>query len=317
MDISFVIVNWNTKNLLLDCLKSIYETVKDISFEIFVVDNASTDGSVEALAKKYPDVIIIRNSKNLGFAKANNKAFKIMKGRYALLLNTDTVLMPGAVKELFDFMESDKDAAIACGQLLNPDGSKQNSIANFPSLLTFVLNEAILRILFPEKFPSKLKNYKNPIEIDSGIGACLIVRKSAMDEVGFFDESYFFFFEETDWALRMKKAGWKIFFVPSAKIIHKQGQSVGHNLKSRKLFYTSRYIYLKKWHGNLFNILKIIIIFRLYVNASLNLAGTVFTLGLEKNIKQKFYTYSKLLIWHFEKSAQNSLASIITMVSLL
>ena len=150
MDISFVIVNWNTKNLLLACLGSVYETVKDISFEIFVVDNGSTDGSVETVKKKYPGVIIIQNRKNLGFAKANNKAFKKIRGRYALLLNTDTILMPDAIKELFDFMESQKDAAIACGQLLNPDGSKQNSIANFPSLLTFLVNETVLRILFPK-----------------------------------------------------------------------------------------------------------------------------------------------------------------------
>ncbi len=300
MDISFVIVNWNTKNLLLDCLKSVYETVTDICFEIFVVDNASDDGSVEAVKENYPDVIIIQNNKNLGFAAANNKAFKKSSGRYALLLNTDAILMPNAIKELFNFMESQKDAAIACGQLLNPDCSKQNSIASFPSLLTFIFNETLLRILFPKKFPSKLKDYKEPIEIDSGIGACLMVRKKAMDEVGLFDESYFFFFEETDWALRMKKAGWKIFFVPEAKIIHKQGQSVGHSLKSRKLFYVSRYIYLKKWHGNLFNLLKAIIIVRLGINGALNLAGTVLTFGLEKNIKQKLNIYSKLLSWHFK-----------------
>ena len=113
MDISIIIVNWNTKRLLLDCLSSIFKTVKEISFEVWLVDNASTDGSVEAVKSRYPDVKIIENEINLGFAAANNLALKRMKGRYALLLNTDTALTNGAVKELYDFMEANPEAGMA------------------------------------------------------------------------------------------------------------------------------------------------------------------------------------------------------------
>jgi GT2 family glycosyltransferase len=299
MDISIVIVNWNTKVLLLDCLASVYKTVENISMGIWVVDNASSDGSVEAVKRFYPDVKIIQNRKNLGFAAANNRAFKRMRGRYAVLLNTDAVLMKGALEAIYDFVENNPDAGMACGQLLNPDGSKQNSIANFPGLPSLLLNETLLRILLPRRYPSKRKEYKNPIEVDSCIGACLMVRKKTMDHVGLLDEDYFFFFEETDWARRIKQSGWKIYFVPSARIIHLQGQSVGHNIRSRILYYTSRYTYFKKWHPNHFTMIRQIIFIRLLINAMLNLVGVCGTLGLQKDVKNRMDLYAQLIRWHF------------------
>ena len=298
MDVSIIIVNWNTKKLLLDCICSIYETVKNISFEIWLVDNASTDGSVEAVKQNYPDVKIIQNKKNLGFAAANNTALEKMRGQYALLLNTDTILTNGAVENLFDFMEKNSDAGMACGQLLNQDGSKQNSIASFPGILSLLCNESLLQTVFPKKFPGKRREYKKPVEVDSCIGACLMVRKKAMDEVGLLDKRYFFFFEETDWAYRMKRAGWKIYFVPSAEIFHLQGQTVGHNAGSRIMFYRSRYIYFKKWHKNSYLLIRLIIFVRLLINTILSLAGVVATLGMHMGIKKKLSVYSRLILWH-------------------
>ena len=122
MDISVVVVNWNTKELLLDCLASVFETIRGIAFEVWLVDNGSQDGSVEAVKARYPLVKIIENRRNLGFAVANNQAFRHMNGRYALLLNTDTVLTDGAVKITYHFMEANPEVAMACGQLLNQDG---------------------------------------------------------------------------------------------------------------------------------------------------------------------------------------------------
>ena len=298
MDVSIIIVNWNTKKLLLDCICSIYETVKNISFEIWLVDNASSDGSVEAVKQNYPDVKIIQNTKNLGFAAANNIALERMCGQYALLLNTDTILTNGAVEDLFDFMEKNQDAGMACGQLLNQDGSKQNSIANFPGILSLLCNESLLQILFPRKFPGKRREYKKPVEVDSCIGACLMVRKKAMDEVGLLDKRYFFFFEETDWAYRMKQAGWKIYFVPSAGIFHIQGQTVGHNAGSRIMFYRSRYIYFKKWHPRFYLLVRLIIFARLLINATLNLVGVAVTLGMHEGIRKKLSVYRTLILWH-------------------
>lgn len=300
MEISIIIVNWNTKDLLLNCISSVYETVKGISFEIWLVDNCSADGSVEAVQKRYPAVKTIQNSKNLGFAAANNRALAKMNGRYALLLNTDTVLKKKAVEILFKFMEKNPEAGMACGQLLNRDGSRQNSIANFPDILSLLFNETVLRILLPEKYPSKMKKYNHPVEVDSCIGACLMVRKSAMDQVGIFDENYFFFFEETDWAYRMKQAGWKNYFLPFAEIFHLQGQSVGHDIKSRFLFYRSRYIYFKKWHPKDYTMIRLIIFSRIIVNAGLNLAGVAVTFGLQKDLKKRLDIYVGLIRWHLQ-----------------
>ncbi|MBN1830056.1 MAG: glycosyltransferase family 2 protein [Deltaproteobacteria bacterium] len=299
IDISFVIVNWNTRKLLDDCIASIESTVKGIRFDIIVVDNASHDDSVAMVMEKHPSVRLIKNSRNLGFGAANNQAFAVMNGRYAILLNTDTVLTEGAVMELFAFMESHTDAAMACGQLLNLDGSKQNSIAPFPTILTLLMNTTILEYLFPRRYPSKRYGHKNPVEIDSGIGACLIVRKEAMNKVGNFDERYFFFFEETDWAYQMKLAGWKIYHVPTALIYHLQGQSIGQNSRSRIEFYRSRYQYFRKWKSAGYNFAVSSIIFlRLMVNWLTTLIATVATLGINRTIRNKCSIYSKIILWH-------------------
>jgi hypothetical protein len=299
MDISIIIVNWNTKDLLRNCLNSINETLQNITLEIIVVDNASLDGSVAMLREEFPQVAIIENTTNRGFGAANNQAFGIMKGRYALLLNTDTVLKEHAVYELFSFVEAHPDAATACGQLLNADGSKQNSIASFPTLWTLFLNTSLLEYLLPKSYPSKRYDYKGPIEVDSGIGACLLVRKQAIDEVGMFDERYFFFFEETDWALQMKTAGWKIYHVPSALIYHLQGQSIGRDTRSRIEFYRSRYQFFQKWKGrNYYLFVSSVIFVRTIINWLLTSLGNLITLFTNRNLRNKWVVNSKLILWH-------------------
>jgi len=301
MDISIIIVNWNTQKLLRDCLQSINDTVRDVTFEIIVVDNASEDGSVLMLREEFPGVTLIENRDNRGFGAANNQAFAIMRGTYALLLNTDIVLTDNAIYELFSFMETHPDTAMACGQLLNRDGSKQNSIANFPTLLTLMANISFLEYLFPKRFPSKRYKHAEPIEIESAIGACLIVRKKAMDKVGIFDERYFFFFEETDWAYRMCSAGWKIYHVPSAMIYHLQGQSIGRNVRSRIEYYRSRYHFFKKWNGRPYTIaIYIVIILRLMANWSLTTLANVVTLFMYGGIRNKWVVYSQLILWHLK-----------------
>ena len=301
MDISIIIVTWNTKNLLQKCLDSIYKTIHDITFEVIVIDNASEDDTVVMLRGNFPHITLLKNSQNLGFGAANNQGLQIMRGRYALLLNSDTVLTIHAVEELFAFMETHPESAMACGQLLNSDGSKQNSIASFPSLLTLMTNMPLLEYLFPKRYPSKRYNYEKPIEVDSGIGACLLVRKKAIDEVGMFDERYFFFFEETDWAYQMKKAGWKIFHIPTAFIYHFQGQSIGRNVRSRIEFYRSRYLFFRKWHRRAYYLLISSVIFsRLLINWLLTSAGNILTLGFHRGIRAKWIVYSRLIFWHFQ-----------------
>jgi GT2 family glycosyltransferase len=303
IDISVIIVNWNTKDLLRDCLNSVYKTVTDLIFEVIVVDNFSSDGSVAMLEKEFSSVIKIVNKDNKGFGAANNQAFAIMKGKYALLLNTDAVLTPQAVNKLWDFCEANEKAAIVCGQLLNSDGSKQNSIASFPGLLTLAVNTSMLEYLLPRLYPSKRYKHKLPIEVDSVIGACMMIRKKALDEAGAFDERYFFFFEETDLAYTMRIRGWKIYHVPDAFIYHLQGQSVGQNARSRIEFYRSRYQFLRKWHNPLFlYFAKMIIFLRLLVNSVSSASFTIFTLGLNKKARYKLVIYSELIRWHFQKN---------------
>jgi len=298
LDISIIVVTHNTKDLTLDCLASIFQTIKEVPFEVWVVDNNSTDRTADAIREEHPAINLIENSENVGFAAANNQAFRRMNGRYALLLNTDTVLKDGAVKELNDFMEANPHAGMACGQLLNQDGSKQNSITNFPSLLTLFCNETVLRILMPKRFPSKRREYVSPLEVDSCIGACLMVRKEAMDDIGLLDERYFFFMEETDWAYRMKLSGWGIYFVPTAKILHAQGKTAGASANSRIMFYRSRYCFFKKWHPCSYPLFYVAIFLRLVVNTLLSSIGLLVTLGLRESIRRKCIIHVQLLIWH-------------------
>ena len=271
-----------------------------MDFEVWLVDNASSDESVAAARASYPDIHIIENTKNMGFAAANNLAFSRMRGRYAVLINTDACLKAGAVNTLFAFMEETPDAAMACGQLLNEDGSKQNSIAPFPTLLSLISNETLLRLLFPQKYPSKRKCYTAPIEVESCIGACIMVSRQAIDRVGFLDERYFFFLEETDWAYRMKQAGWKRYFVPTAEIVHAQGKTVGSGVSARILFYRSRYQFFKKWHGKTYPLVRLFAFSRLLVNTLLNLWAVAFTFRLNSRFKKKLMVYTQLVLWHLK-----------------
>lgn len=265
-----------------------------------MVDNGSQDGSREEVKKVFPSAHLIENERNLGFAKAANQGLQKASGRYALLLNPDTQVKNGAVERLVLFMDAHADAGMAGGQLLNADGSKQNSIANFPSLGTELLNKSLLRWLFPKKFPGKERNYSEPIEVDSVIGACMIVRRDVLNQVGFLDEDYFLFLEETDWCYRMKKAGWKIYHVPQAEIYHLQGKSAERDKKRAKIeYYHSRYHFFKKNRGILhWFILLIGLMIRLGAEVMFTFLLCLFSFFLVRKWRMKLSTYSYLMGWH-------------------
>ena len=305
MFLTIVIVNWNTKEDLLTCLSSIKERLRDPLFEVLVVDNGSNDGSSEEVRREYPWVELLENKNNSGFANAANMALRRMKGRYVLLLNPDTRVKERAIEKLISFMESHSEAGISGPQLLNPDGSKQNSIANFPSLATELLNKSLLRWLFPKKFPGKERNYSEPIEVDSVIGACMMVRREAMDQVGLLDEDYFLFFEETDWCFRMKRAGWKIYHVPQAEVYHLQGKSAeAEKKRARVEYYRSRYHFFKKNRGTLqWFILHIGLVVRLGVELILTTAVSLFTFFTIKRWREwgeRLLVYAYLIWWHLK-----------------
>jgi GT2 family glycosyltransferase len=300
MDLSIIIVNWNTKEYLLPCLKSIFKGGQGTGWEVIVVDNGTRDGSREEVKKVFPSARLIENEKNFGFAKAANQGLQKASGRYALLLNPDTQVENGAIERLVSFMDAHSDVGVAGAQLLNADGTKQNSIANFPSLGTELLNKSLLRWLFPKKFPGKERNYSEPIEVDSVIGACMMVRRDTLDQVGLLDEDYFLFLEETDWCYRMKKAGWKIYHVPQAEIYHFQGKSAETVKKRARVeFYRSRYHFFKKNRGNLqWFFLFIGLIIRLGFQLLAMGVVSLMTLFTIKSWRKKLSIYAYLFWWH-------------------
>lgn len=296
------IVNWNTKDLMIQCLRSIRQEAGEVKLEVFVVDNGSTDGSKEAVRAEFPEAILIDNSSNLGFARANNQALRLSKGDYILLLNPDTQVKKGAIDTLKTFMDRHPEAGAVGGQLLNPDGSRQNSIANFPSLATELLNKSLLRWLFPNRFPGKEREYNEPIEVESVIGACMMVRRKAIEQVGLLDEDYFLFLEETDWCYRMKKAGWKIYHIPQAEVIHFQGKSAEKDKKRARVeYYRSRYQYFRKNRGFWqWLILLIGMLAKLCVEVLLMAVVCILTGFSVKRWRSQLSNYIYLLWWHLK-----------------
>lgn len=212
-DLSIIVVNWNTKDLLSKCLQSIYDTTSNLAFEIIVVDNASTDGSQAMIRQQFPQVCLIENDQNVGFARANNQALTISRGRYFLLLNSDTIVLPYALEKMVQFADVHPEAGIiGCG-LLNSDGSVQKSWASFPTFWSEMVGRNFRVRRLVEEDPATY-------DVDWLGGACLLVRPEAVNEVGWLDESYFMYSEETDWCFRMRQQGWKVYYLPGAKIIH-------------------------------------------------------------------------------------------------
>ncbi len=237
--------------MLLDCIASLYQTVRNANFEIFVVDNASSDGSVEAIQQAFPSVAVIANRANEGFARANNRALRLMQGRYAVLLNSDTLMKDGALEKLLTFMDSRPDAGMCGPQLLNADGSDQTSYGRFPTVLDEFTSKTLIRILAPRMYRDRYKpahaKQSGPIPVDFIIGACMVARREAIALAGMLDEDYFFFYEEIDWCRRMGNAGWLVYHVPDARIVHFGGGSTREvGLRARTESWRSRYLYFRK-----------------------------------------------------------------------
>ncbi|WNH09632.1 glycosyltransferase family 2 protein [Thalassobellus suaedae] len=228
-DVSIIFVNYNTRALTIDALKSVYAHSKTLNLEIIVVDNASQDTSVEAIKKEFPKVILIENKINIGFGRANNLGMKIAKGKYLFLLNTDTYLLNNAIEVLFGFMElsKNKDVAVVGAQLFKPDLTHNVSAGNFPDFKAFV-KASLWRFFYSKTYfnhvaiPKKLTVSAMPYEVDYVSGADFFVRKELIDEVGGFNKRFFMYYEETELTHRIKKRYpyKRCMLVPAAKIVH-------------------------------------------------------------------------------------------------
>jgi GT2 family glycosyltransferase len=248
--VSVIIVTFNTRALTFAAIRSVLESKDGLTKQIIVVDNASTDDTAAALPREFPEVIYLRSERNLGFAGANNLGARSANSEFLLLLNSDARLQPDSLRLAMDWMRAQPDCGIAGAQLLNPDGSRQNSIANFPSLATELLNKSLLRRLFPKRFPGKEQHFEQPTEVESVIGAFMLVRESVWRAIGGMDEGYFFFFEETDFCLQARQRGWRIFHLPQVKVWHEQGKSAGQvHVPARVEYWRSRYLYFSRHHS--------------------------------------------------------------------
>lgn len=249
-EISIIIVNYNTKDYMMRCLRSIYKNRLAAPFEVIVVDNNSMDGSVAALQRAFPDARIIANRKNLGFAHANNQGMRIAAGQWLLLLNSDTEVLPQALNVLNDFMRNHEEAAIAAPMLVDENGERQISCRRFPG----IWQEIVKAVGFAKFMPDHnvlgycgVVDWSRTQEVDQPQGACLMVRRDALSGGRIFDEDFYMYYEEVDLCYRLRKNGWRIYFVPAASVVHFSGKSFSKNMP-RMIFhiYRSRFLYYKK-----------------------------------------------------------------------
>jgi GT2 family glycosyltransferase len=230
MDVSVIIVNWDTEALLRECLQSVFDATRGIDFEVIVIDNASRDGSVAMVEKEYPQVELVKNPDNKGFATANNQGIARAQGRYVLLLNSDTVVLDDAIEATVRFADARPKVAVAGCRVLNADRSLQPTCFMYPSLLNMLLSSSYLYKLFPgSRFFGRERmtwwDRADTRDVDVVTGCFMLVRRDAIDQVGRLDERFHMYGEETDWCYRFKEAGWRVVFAPDGQIIHYGGAS--------------------------------------------------------------------------------------------
>lgn len=286
MDLSIIIISYNTKNLLKECLTSIHKNVGHIKFEILVVDNNSQDGSPEMMEKHFPRLKLIKNRENKGFASANNVGIKESKGKYLLLLNSDTLVLPGSLEKMVRFMDRTPEAGAVGCKLFNPDGSLQ-SLGRGRNLKQHGNSEAK--------------------EVTWVEGSCLMVRREVVNKVGLMDENFFFYSEDMDWCRRIRLAHWKIFVLPQAKIIHYGGGSIRKwNGEIISQAYQSGYYYVQKHFGKIAeaiyrNVVFVEISTKLFIWAS----AYLITLGKRKEFAKRVIIYGKVAIANLWKKGKN------------
>lgn len=258
VNVSIIIVSYNTKDQTRNCIQSILNKTEGISYEIIVVDNASTDGSCEMIRSDFPQVKLIANLHNKGFGAANNQAIKLAQGDYLFLLNPDTLLTNNAIKTFYDFMEHPENHNAWCcgGQLFDRNMKPDISYSNFPSL-TQIVFEFGLHKLFPNFYRQRLSvgvsctgTENKPFQVATISGADMFIRRTLLDKIGLFDEDFFLYYEETELAWRAKQAGFNSVLLPDVHIIHLGGQSTSSlNLKKIEIFEASRFLFFKKCYG--------------------------------------------------------------------
>lgn len=242
VDLSIIIVSYNTKDILLECLESVYNNLpKNLAVEVFVVDNASSDGSVEMVKREFPKTIVIENKENFGFSKANNMCVEKAKGKYILFLNSDTKILQDVFTEMIIFMEKQKETGAATCRVELPSGDIDDaSHRGFPTPWNAFCHFSGLSKIFPRSrifsgYSFGWKDLSATHEIDACAGAFMIVRRVAGEQIGWWDEDFFWYGDDLDLCFRLKEKGWKIYYVPTVSILHYKGVSGGIKSHSQHL----------------------------------------------------------------------------------
>ncbi len=258
MDLSVVIVSWNVRELLLRCLASVHAGLSEgLTGEVFVVDNASSDGSAAAVAEAFPAVQVLANADNVGFVRANNQAIVRCRGRHVLLLNPDTEMREGALGRLVAALEADRQLGAVGPRLLYADGTVQPSRRRFPTLATALVESTVLQRLFARsaivrRFYVADRADDEEQDVDWLVGACLLVRRAAIERVGLLDERFFMYSEELDLCRRLRAAGWRVRYLPAAEVVHYEAKSSEQAPVARHVhFHESRCRYFGKYQGSL------------------------------------------------------------------
>jgi len=250
VDLSVSIINTDNHDLLRECLKSIFEGTREVSLEVLVIENASMDGSGEMVEREFPQVRLIRNKSRLRFCANHNQVLRIAEGRIILILNEDTIIPPGSFDKVVAYMEAHPDAGAVGVTIRNPDGSLQYSYARFPSLFSTTLLALSLNRFFQDgHYPfHRLTSDLSPREVDWTNGACLAVRREILNAVGLLDEDLLIYGEETDWCYRIRKAGWKVHYLPDVSIYHYQGKSTSQDRPRRRFRINRSALYFFRKH---------------------------------------------------------------------
>jgi GT2 family glycosyltransferase len=240
-----LIVSWNTRDLLRDCLRSLQPTTPE--WDVLVVDNASTDDSVAMVRREFPSVRLIENAVNSGYARANNQGLRASTAPYALLLNSDTRATARAIDGLVAFMDAHPEAGAVSPRLLRADGSAQPFAFGGDPTLPYLLRRSALRVMTGRYLHDWATERTQPVDWVSG--ACLLVRRTAIEQVGLLDEDFFMYFEDNDWCLRLRRAGWKNYYHPAQAIVHLGGQSLARNPQAQSAYEASLRHFYRKHYG--------------------------------------------------------------------
>jgi GT2 family glycosyltransferase len=300
IDVSIVIINYNSTPLLKNCLDTVEKFTSGINYEIIVVDNNSMTGNVDELLKIHDRITLIINDVNRGFGAANNQGVEVAKGKYVLLLNNDTILFENTIKKVFDFAETLEGNEIIGCKLLNEDKSVQKSVYNFPNLLNVFTSNFFLYLLFPKskyfnKYHLMNKGISRITEVDVVTGAFIFISLKRFEELGGFDERFFFYMEDTDLCYRHRNVGGKVIYLPDTSIVHLKGKSAGSEslFKNKYQSISTVKFFQKHFFGVEFLLMLFFHYFGLLLRIPLFILGGMFTLN--KNLVMRGFYHLRLI----------------------